>query len=158
MPVPGSAAGSGSTAWPATVKTAGRCESRISSRAAPPTTCLVTTNGESPSKATTLAAMATPMRVATRAITSMPRLVPPAITTTEPAASLAAATAVAVAAPEMPVEVVAVGVVHRADAVRRELGRHAIGGRADHDRVDRYAAAGRRELAGERHRLERDLV
>ena len=82
------------------MNTAGRWESFISSRAAPPTTCLVTTNGESPLKETTLAAMATSTRVATRAITSLPRFVPPAITTTEPAACRAARTAVAAAAPE----------------------------------------------------------
>ena len=80
---PGVSAGVASTAWPATVKTAGRSSRTISSRAAPPTTWRVTLNGDSPLKDSTLAAIATPARAATWAITSVPRSVPPAITTTD---------------------------------------------------------------------------
>ena len=51
-------AGCGSTAWPATVNTAGRPASSISSRAAPPTTWRVTTKGARPPNDSTLAAIA----------------------------------------------------------------------------------------------------
>ena len=56
-------AGLASTACPATLNTAGRSSSRISSSTAPPTTCRVTTNGL-PGSATTFAAIATPSRAA----------------------------------------------------------------------------------------------
>src|SRR4029079_7545043 len=81
---PGWSAAVASTACPATVNTAGRDDSCISSSAAPPTTCRVTTNGDSPSKDSTFAAIATSARAATCAITSPPRGVPAAITTTDP--------------------------------------------------------------------------
>ena len=72
MAGPRVSAGLASTACPATVKTAGRWSRRISSITAPPTTWRVTTNGASPPKDTTLAAIATPSRAATWASTSVP--------------------------------------------------------------------------------------
>src|SRR6478672_5033457 len=68
--------------------------------AAPPTTCRVTTNGASPEKDSTLAANDAPERAATWAISSLPRSVPAAITTTEPAASRTCWIAEAQPAPE----------------------------------------------------------
>ena len=68
------------------MKTAGRWWRFISSIAAPPTTWRVTTNGESPENDSTFAAMDAPERAATCAISSLPRSVPAAITTIEPAA------------------------------------------------------------------------
>ena len=93
-------AGVASSAWPAMVKTAGRWLSTISSRAAPPATWRVTTKGARPEKEMTLAAIATPARAPTWAISSMPRSVPAAITTTERAASRTVRIAEAQPAPE----------------------------------------------------------
>ena len=56
-PAPLTSAGLASTAWPATVNTAGRWCEAISSIAAPPTTWRVTTNGASPENDSTLAAI-----------------------------------------------------------------------------------------------------
>ena len=102
--------------------------------------------------------MGTPRRVATRATTSLPRLVPPAITTTDPAVSRAAITAVAVAAPEnrsksSPEAWWTLRTPYAASSVASVLGRGA-----DHDGVDRHAAARLGQLAGERDRLEGDLL
>ena len=66
----------------------------------PPTTWRVTTKGARPPKDTTLAAIATPSRVATWASTSVSCGPPPAITTTEEVAARAAWTAAACAAAE----------------------------------------------------------
>ena len=59
----------------------------------------VTVNGESPEKVSTLAAIGTSARAATCASTSLPRVVPAAVTTTAPAAARAASTAEAQAPP-----------------------------------------------------------
>ena len=56
-------------------------------------------NGDRPSNDTTLAAIATPARAATWASTSMPRGVPAAVTTTDPAVSRTDSTALAQEAP-----------------------------------------------------------
>ena len=84
----------------------------------------------------------------------MPRGVPAAVTTTElgglPATDC---TALAQAAPPYAVERVAGGVVHLADAVRRQLlgqRRPVAATLADDDRVDGHAAAGRGQRRGRR--------
>ncbi len=120
-------AGLASTAWPATVKTAGRWWRFISSIAAPPTTWRVTTNGARPENDSTLAAIDAPERAATWAISSLPRSVPAAITTTEPAASrTASGSPTAQPAPEYAATPVAADAVHGADAVRRQLGAQVL--------------------------------
>ena len=81
------------------MNTAGRSSSTISSSTDPPTTCRVTENGDKPPNATTLAAIATPVRAARWASTSMPRGVPAAVTTTAPVVSRTACTALAHDAP-----------------------------------------------------------
>ena len=100
----------------------------------------------------------TPIRLATRAITSLPRLVPPAITTTALAASRAAITAGGRGRAGEQREVLAVGVVHGAHAVRRQHLAEVGRGRTDGDRVDGHPVAGGGQAAREGHGLERDLV
>ena len=88
-----------------------------------------------------MAAIATPARAATWASTSLPRGVPAAVTTTEPAACRARTGPRSPRRrPRRPSNAVAGGVVHVAHAVRRELLDERVGPArhvADHDRVDR---------------------
>ncbi len=150
-----------STAWPATENTAGRWSRSISSSAAPPTTWRVTTNGASPWKDSTFAAIATPARAATWAISSLPRSVPAAITTTALLCSRTVRIAEAQAAPEYAASGVAPDVVDVADAVGRELLAqlvgHALSIAGHDDRVDRHATARGGERPGEGQRLQRHL-
>ena len=142
-------AGRASTAWPATLKIAGRCGSRISSSAEPPITCRVTTSGDRPWNDTTLAAIGTSSRAATWASTSLPRGVPAAVTTTDFACARTATITDAQAAAAYDARSGPAGVVQRRDAVLAELLARHVAGIADHQRADRDAAALGGEVAGE---------
>ena len=143
-------AGCGSQACPATVSTA-MPSSGISSIAAPPRTCRETTSGSVDSTATTLAAIATPSRQATWAMTSPPRGVPPA--TTDRGSVGGGHDGRRPRGRGIRRERLTIGVPDAGHAVRAELLDDAVRHRSDHQRVDLVA-----QPAHEGQRLPRHLA